>query len=861
MPAVKPKKDLRFNFEFVKQGSNVLVDQIENKFKINVLGTEKAYDMDSTVILDVGNCLTKGVIDVHHIQNGFQWKDQRFVSSAKLLTYFPSFLDNIKSGAEEITIIVHIFPDFDCFASAYLAKHYLENGCFPEFAEELAHYAEEIDSGRLKINPNHIFTPYTITQVLSETTHKRENESFEEYQNRYLARGLELIEYILSRFPKLYKSERDFDSPVLFTDHHPFQEEKKWLEADFAKYREDIKTRCEKLSMRLPCKNGSTKEVDGLFWNAPATCLLDRLWARSDSTSPSETGYVFTFVVKKPKVIDQSVLECFDQSVLEKIKLSTHVVISVDGNSDVLLTDLGKMLEEKECLIEDRVLGDQKEHWRTRQKRRFEDSWIDNDDPWYDGRNNENQLVEVPRVGSLLSVDEIKKSTLEYTIPKVKESYNRILYPFQFNIHKFGKLHESLIKNNEFDKVTNFNEDVRRYFRPYIRDYLFYKEDNGDGYSYTFNNQNEMLFNVRIKDRKVSSVEALSKGSKSDKNDLIVKVKSSEISLFRYGIGFVVVETEILSNNENYELPLDLLLEINRDLCEGKLALEVLAYNKGLLSDATITIQDFEEGLLYADIILNHAAYYEAAKKELLYKLCSLNSWTSSFDSESKHMINTLNRMYYDINDRMVMGFSKKGSVLLVFDSDTKHLSQNQLDEYNETVSEERKKFQTWDYYIFLMVLHQRHCLMNFSRELSEIGVKSKMKKVGNLRDVLFEFIMQGWFSQITNDESGMDIHKRWMNVFETQTLHDEVLEQVSTIADHQKSKRDSDFSVKFNIISFFFLIVTGVTGFFGMNIPLTANDSTNEFAIIFTAIFVGAIFVFWLIISGINILVNKRKG
>lgn len=857
-----------FIYDFVKPGSTVTVDEDANHFHIDVDGKKQSYDRLTTLILDVGNCFTRGVIDVHHIENGYEWRNERIVSTAKLLTKFPSMLDHIQQDAQNVMIIVHTFPDFDCFASVYLAQYYIQHREFPENYQEMVEYAEQIDSGRQKLNPNQIFTPYTITHVLAQTVGLTQYNSFLEYQYAYLEKGLELVEYIIKRLPELAESERSIHSPALFKNNHPFQMEKRLIDEDYKKYQSDLKTICEKRKMRLPTLNGSSKEVDGLFWTDIATCSMDRLWARGDTNSPSGTGYVFTFVPKKKHQTSENILSKFEneiESLKESIKTTNQVIISVDGNSDVTLVNLGKMLELEERKIEESIFGSSvKEQWRTRdaKKRRFLEDWFDNNDPWYDGRNNKHQIVDAPRIGSLLSIEQIKETVINYTKPRVKENHSKVLFPFQFQTKDFTRLRKSLAKNAFFHPINLMDDkELVHYFRPYVREYLFNTTTSKKGYSYsfTFKNAQKLKLKLSIEHGKVLSGERFDGIVDEASDDIVLEIGNTTISLFRYGIGFVVVETNMISEKYQNDLLLDLLLEVNKELCEGKSAKEILSFNQQFLGEkANKWIEEYEDGLMYSDVTLSASSYLEDAKKELLYRLCSHTEWASAIHTENKHMSSTLDRMYYDINEHTIMGFSKKGCVLLIFDKNTDQLSTQQLEEYNKEITAEREKFHKWDYYIFLMVLHQRYGLMNFSKELSEIGVKNNVRKVANLREFLFEFIIQGWFSQITNNESGMDIHKKWMSVFETQTLHDEVLEQVSTIADYQSAKKDSAFSFKFTLVSFFFLIISGVTGFFGMNIDLVENFSKNSEAAQFTGYAFLLVLAFWAVISGGYWLANK---
>lgn len=857
---------IRFSYDFVRPGSKVVDDKEANKFHIEVNGNRHSYDRTSTVILDVGNLLTSGVIDIHQMKNGFKWNDEHIVSTTKLLTYFPSFLNHLSMQDEDIKIIMHTNPDFDCFASVYLVQYFLEHGEFPKYAHKLAEYAELIDSGRMKLNPDYIFTPYSITLVLSETLKSRQFLSFASYQEAYLHKGIELMTYIMMRLPALSNSEREIESPVLFESNHPFQSEQAWIEADYKKYSDDLVSICEKRKMRLPCLKGSTVEVDGLFWNEPSTCALDRLWARSDRSSPSGTGYVFTFV---PKVIHEVPVEIMDRFKdvpiqLDRIRTTNQVIISVDGNEEVTLVNLGRLLEFEENRKENILLGESlKEKWRSRQpeNRRFYEDWADNSDPWYDGRNNQYQIVDAPKIGSLMTIKEIKQVVINYTKPKVLKFHTRILFPFQFEKNNFPQLLHALQDHPHYTKCKqHVNKEISQYFRPYIQEYLFNSNKGNQGYSYTFTHATTQKLSISVEDGNISTAVFLNGTEKETTNDLVLEIGNITLSLFRYGVGFIVVDTHIDSEKYKGNLLFDLVLDLNKDLCEGKCSQKIVSFNKKLLGEEVQSyIQDYEDGIMYTDVTLSDAAYFEKAKSELLDKLCSQTKWDSHVRT-NQLLVGEIDNMYEHVNECMIIGFSKKGSVLLTYEKNTELLSPLQRNEYQYEIQEARTKFQNWYYYIFLLVLHQRYGLMNFSKELSEVDIKNNHGKVATLRDGLFEFIVQSWFSQVTNDERGMVIHKKWMNVFETQILHDEVLQQVSTIADHQNAKKDAAFSIKFNIVSFLFLIISGITGFFGMNIPFISTI-TNNMSVWYSVSVFFIVATFWLMISGVLWINKKMKG
>lgn len=847
-----------FSYDFVKHGTKVVIDQAANEFLIEKDRVSVRYDRASTVILDVGNCLAPGVIDAHHLKDGFLWKNSKIGSTAKLLSCFPSYLKHIKEHIEHVTIVVHSYPDFDCIVAAYLTRYYLQHREFPLFTEELTEYAECIDAGRLKVSPSQLFTPYSIALVLGEGEGEDDQSS--------LQRGFELLDYIFKRLPELSESERAIDSPVLFEENHPFQFEQQLIEADYRKYQRDLEMICEKRTLRLPAFDGSMKEVDGLFWEKEPTSLLNRLWARCDSTSPSGTGYVFTFVpieIQSP----ESIIDLFMAFPLiqEELRNTSRVIISVDGNSEVTLLDLGKALELEEQKKESRILGKLKEKWRTRnpELRRFLDDWADNADPWYDGRRDRNQIVDSPRVGSLLTVKEIKDAVLEYTKPKVKENKTRLLFPFQFRTTDFTKLFQHFLKNPNFHQQDLTSDDeTAPYFHPYIREYLSQGKKKAPLYSSFFEGDQRFYLRLSLTNNKVSSGRVIVSDSElgegvegRDVKDEHVYIDVGKISLalFRYGAGFIIVDTAIRSNSHE-SIPLDALLEMNRELCEGMFGKSlILEYADRFLPDLkSFLLGNIGDAILYSEETLDQSSYFDSVKKELIYKLCTQSQWNTKFTAGINDMTSMLDRMLYEKNDFMSQGFSKKGSILLSIEKDTSKFTAQQRQELEQETEEQRNFYQTRDYLIFLLVLHQRYVLLNFSIELAEIGVRNNPKRISKLRDDMFEFMTQGWFSQITDDGEGLIIYRKWAGVFETQLIYEEVMQQISTIADYQSAKMEKAFNLRFTLFSFIFLIITGITGFFGMNIPVIGTF-TDENAVVFSIYSSLSIIALWYFVLWIG--------
>lgn len=120
-------------------------------------------------------------------------------------------------------------------------------------------------------------------------------------------------------------------------------------------------------------------------------------------------------------------------------------------------------------------------------------------------------------------------------------------------------------------------------------------------------------------------------------------------------------------------------------------------------------------------------------------------------------------------------GFSKDGGTLVVFNTDRFH--ERFIGIYQGT------------YYfdIFLLAALQRVTLLTLFERLSDIqglttGSAQSRKQLRRVRLDLLLFKNQCWFSQITNRERGLQLWKKWQEVFENKTLLEEVNEQSSEL-------------------------------------------------------------------------------
>lgn len=751
-----------FQYNFIGKGGTVDISRNEFSIKNSSRNDVELYSQDSTVILDVGNKLTYGIIDHHHLKNPLKVNDKEFCSATGILSAYPSLLSNVDKE-KQIDIFVHEDPDFDCYASTYLAEYYLKHDQFPADYEILVDYAEKIDAGKQGIDFNQICTPYTISLVIWTVIENMYGKSIslEEKYRLMMKRGLDLVEYMMTQLNTFHVNEKCINHPGILGIDHPFQDEVKLLNDDYQKYEADLanETICEKSSIFLATNDTRSEvvEVDALFWNQVPKCSLHKLWARADVRSPSKSGYVFTFIPGE---------------VVKKNKLDiTKVTIAVDPDYGVSLGGLGKAVELEEQKKEKQIITDKDtlKKRRNEDNHRWNDDWCINEDPWYDGRGHEYTIVDSPSVGSLLTIEEIKNISLRYSKPKVKDSVCRLLYPITFDSGNYEHISESFNNNNNtFTRGRLLeNEADIKFFRPYIQNYLF----NKDVKNVT---NNCKVYNIKFDE--CSHLNSL-------KN---VCVKKANIILFKYGIGFLVVDTVFNQDSENYDYILfEDVLKTNTSLSSGEGEKEIIKLFSDIFLNTKIDIKNCEKGLVYTHVTLDGQTVFEGQKKEMLYKLTNLLDWEHPVQIEKEFMQENMKKMFLEMDHDYVFGFSKEGAAFLEFDYGVSHLFAEKRKKKIEKKELIQHQFKNTDFVIFLLVVQQRYCLMEFSKSLSKNGTKKN--EISKLRKVMLEFITHGWFSQITNDETGMQKFKKWNQIFETEQLHNEVLDQVSTVDDFHR--------------------------------------------------------------------------
>lgn len=336
--------------------------------------------------LDVGNDLCLGIIDHHH--------NFEKTCAASLALQHKDYITDWISDVENSTIVLHVWPDFDCVASAYIAEKIMrkEETTLNGKLQLLADYALKVDQA-LEMEAINLNDPslYTIFEVSKEMILNDHSKSFEEKNQAIVKTGYEIFDHLMAKL-----SNTDTEIPTgLFADTNQFEAQKNTLKDEINKYLADRenKEKFREIEIELPLvKTRELTKVAGVFYQDPS-CSLFKLLLRKgiDSEELNLPKYVFSLII-------------FSVSEFHK---NNNFILSVDpdlpSEKQVDLLGLGDALNRKEEL----KFRESNQNPLTQKGPRFTEYPLS--DPWYDGRAHQWTIVASPRNGTKLNLSEIEK--------------------------------------------------------------------------------------------------------------------------------------------------------------------------------------------------------------------------------------------------------------------------------------------------------------------------------------------------------------------------------------------------------------------------------------------------------------------
>lgn len=390
------------------------------------------------VFLDVGGGVGPGVLDSH--QGGA-------ATTAELVVRHPEFVYGHLMGAwlrrfddgQDLdgrswspVLVTHRAPDFDCVVSSLLVETLVERGVFPPYAEALAAYAAEVDTGRYSLDlsvPDSYTGPVHMAYLLLQSL---QHELTLDDQS-LLELGISMVRAVCEALLATSAPVRIYD----FTPHrlpagsmgaealaavkqaalawqqvakgHPrlasvdlptrlAQQPGLFEEDRLARELEDRRVG-RAPTARLPAADGG-EPIEVRVWVAPGAtrCVLNKYFVRA-------AGFPY-FICPIPGPSGCAVPPPQSSDPGAAIGHSGRVVLSLEpgyfGADDrrPTLRGLGYRLERAECEV-------RKNADPRIPVPRWHDETATNDDPWYDGRGHGHTIVDSPRCGTALSDAEI----------------------------------------------------------------------------------------------------------------------------------------------------------------------------------------------------------------------------------------------------------------------------------------------------------------------------------------------------------------------------------------------------------------------------------------------------------------------
>jgi len=732
-------------------------------------------------------------------------------SYSGIIAYSPALiLDNIDEDSEKITFLINGQCSMDYIVSILFSIHLIEFGKLPKYYREILNYIEAVEADEIKITDKNIINPFTIIKSLPYLESLKKIKDINDKNEYILKRGLRIIEYIHMRLDKLnnYNTVNLFDKSLIESKCE-FQEEISILKKDYELYLIDTKGENNGIVLKEQLKVYSNEDnkktfVDTLIFLKPSNSIFCKYWARNDSNSPSGSGYSCILNIENrfngKRTEERKKME---QELFEKNIVLNRYTVSVDPMKGLNIYGLGMYLELFEQMKEEKIFNNDFElinKWRDRSNgipTRFRDSkWCINQFPWYDGRVHNFTQVDSSSIDSLLNINEVIFILRNFTEEYIEEVDLSYIYTFNYKYTDFKKIKKLFTACSGIEKSSLIVD--KHYFLDIIKDYFDDKINDSIEY-----------YSLNIRDFKVLEniiTDELNSNNIMKKFD-VEQVKElfdfeCKIYLFGYGVGFI--DLKIKSNKLNFSYIFSKNIEnLNKRLLQDfETVMNLLSTNEvSICNNKKININInncnvFHWIKIYNDRLSIHN------KSNVIQKLIN-EHYNNNLLFEPKHMIN---RKEY------VIGFSKKGTISIVLPDNQEN---NKLQDCINNIKSNNYKRH---FPIYLFVLHQRQALIRFSEMLYYYDKQHKTKEISELRLALLKFVTQSWFSQLTEDEFGMNLYNIWAAELETDKLLAEIDSQVSTLDDYNKNRISNIIEIA-SIIGFPILALSTV---FGMNILQT---------------------------------------
>ncbi len=359
-----------------------------------------------------------------------------------------------------------------------------------------------------------------------------------------------------------------------------------------------------------------------------------------------------------------------------------------------------------------------------------------------------------------------------------KYQYTYFIYPYVIDSNKYNKYLLRLLKNKKCSlRIFQKEKDMHlyHYFLPNIRTSMFWSFDLDDAKLKSFNSLDiNMKANLLAqKDCNIFSyqMEKGLQGKVGESNGIFFEVNEIKIVCYQTGICFLIFKTsleqdggfsDILNfnykfreaNSKTYNLKEYENIRIQSDVFKDvqEISEVVKEITGGKTANKKLNL-DSERFIVYSYACLDQSSWNENGENEnvknAFFKYreilpASRQVTDMAYQNQEKEM--------YE-NKYVKYGFSNLGTVLLTSD----------INPVNYTLV--AQKFESEYLYTYIISLYKKVLLNKLNYEFN------KMEKFKSSEKDFLKFTKDLWIQEITNDDFGKVLIKKWNAIFETEDI------------------------------------------------------------------------------------------
>ncbi len=714
--------------------------------------------------LNTGNDLTPGVIDHHQLA--------RETCTAMLVCEHRELYSDWLSDYDEVEIILHNQPNLDCIASLFIIDAIINERNIDEgMLKDLAEYTLEIDMGKTA-NPD-IERPslYLVlaarTQMLMDRF-KKEGEAvkddYGEDSNNQLREdivnaGLQIITEFIE---KIQSDEiHGFDGHGAQYGEGYFDEERKYLKGDYAKYIHDLENyrKVNFISVEIPLKHvGTSEKKKALIYRNPSPTLF-KLWARQDEIH-SDSGEGFQIMMVIWNVEDRN---------------KKRYIMSTDPTGKYNLKFLGDVLnyyeKQKGANRGDLQEGENRPGYEL-------------PDPWYDGRSHNYTIVDTPHYGTILDEDEVVSLFSNFVVENIylnlRVNHHRMSVIVPLKITHQKKYNEKELASKGFENIE-VTESIKDYFRTSFLSLFF------------SNSQGIRLLTKRSKDPKTVSL--LWGGSLQECQVIIeesILIKYENILLFSVQFSVDDDQYPIFHHVARHLNSLNLegrSVEANRNKCP---------FLFDLIRDIGLEVELLDDEVYqYDSIVLDNFHFYRQPHfaEQIMNSFLSGEENSIARKPHNNEITKFTDYFYIGMNDNLYLSFQN------TYDS---QLSSDSVFYIFET--EQRNHF-----FMYLFVVLRKIMLDVFSDTFNCIDLLARDRRTRNrtsaLASEILNYINRLNIQYITNEGNGMNVFKQMLRVNSINDSFEEIFTSLKQLNDFNERRIQRKQSLQMELLQAIFLV------------------------------------------------------